>query len=91
MRSPSRTDDTRSVSPGVLAPGVGRRPTPGNECRYGVTSEIRVDQFPSGARVIPHVPNGDRAVSVRYLPREHRCAMYSEAIQTLFPAGTAAP
>jgi len=61
---------------------------PARQC-YGVTFEIRVAQFPSGARVPPQVPN--ELPAVRYSASVHVWAMYSEEIQIEFPSGAAAP
>ena len=51
-----------------------------------MTSLIRVSQFASAVRVFPQ-----RKAVFRYSLRVQVWPMYSEAIQTLLPTGTAAP
>ena len=54
---------------------------------YGaLTSLILVPQFASAVRVFPQ-----RKLLVLYSDSVHVCPMYSEAIHTLDPTGTAAP
>ena len=52
----------------------------------GVTAEIRVPQLPRVTRVPPQLPNG----AAVYCESVQLCAMYSLAIQTVFPSVAAA-
>lgn len=52
----------------------------------GVTAETRVPQLPRVTRVPPQLPNG----AAVYAERVQVCAMYSLAIQTVFPSVAAA-
>lgn len=67
--------------------GRGGRGGPAPSRRdYGVTFEMRVPQFASAVRVLPHV----RPVAT-YSWNVQVCPMYSEASQTEFPSAAAAP
>jgi hypothetical protein len=52
---------------------------------------MRVSQFAREVRVMLQLNNGEAVVFVMYCPKVQVCPIYSEAIQTVFPTGAAAP
>jgi len=52
---------------------------------------IRVAQFPWLTRVLPQLKSGESAVLTKYWLSVQECAMYSDAIQMVFPSTAVAP
>ena len=76
---------------GVAASGPPPKGRPGIRFSYGATRLMRVPQFASDVRVLPHVNCGELGVSATYCWKVHVWPMYSEAIQIELPSTAVAP